>query len=221
MATDAEVLALDRAGVRAGLAAGYSRIGRPSVDPEVLLRLLLVGYLYGMRSERRLVDGVRVNVAYRWFARLPFGAAVPHHSTCSKNRHTRFGPGVFRAVFEAVVRQCIAAGLVTGDACSVGGSMVESPRAAERFLLAAAAQNLRRLAAHPLPAGTSRGALGSADGRADPQQAPARVDYVELAQAVRRVAVVPKAGDSLRRRPVRRQRRRERRAPVVERRQVC
>src|SRR3712207_4444938 len=82
--------ALDLAGVRARLAGCYSRIGRPSVDPEVLLRLLLVGYLYGITSERRLVAEVRVNAAYRWFAGLPFGAPVPHHSTFSKNRHGRF-----------------------------------------------------------------------------------------------------------------------------------
>ena len=75
--------ALDLAGVRAQLAARYSRIGRPSVDPEVLLRLLLVGYPYGITSERRLVEEVRVNAAYRWFAGLPFGVRVPHHSTFS------------------------------------------------------------------------------------------------------------------------------------------
>lgn len=126
--------ALDLAGVRRGLGACYSRIGRPSVDPELLLRLLLVGYLYGIASERRLVDEVRVNVAYRWFAGLPFGAPVPHHSTFSKNRHARFGTaGVFRAVFEAVVRQCVAAGLVAGDACSVDGSMVDADASGQRW----------------------------------------------------------------------------------------
>ena len=125
--------ALDLAGIRAQLAGCYSRIGRPSVDPELLLRLLLVGYLYGITSERRLVDEVRVNVAYRWFAALPFGTPVPHHSTFSKNRHGRFGAGVFRAVFEAVVRQCIAAGLVAGDACSVDGSMVDADASGQRW----------------------------------------------------------------------------------------
>lgn len=126
--------ALDLAEVRAQLACCYSRIGRPSVDPELLLRLLLVGYLYGVTSERRLVAEVRVNVAYRWFARLPFGARVPHHSTFSKNRHARFGAaGVFRAVFEAVVRRCIAAGLVAGDACSVDGSMVDADASSQRW----------------------------------------------------------------------------------------
>jgi transposase len=129
--------ALDLAGVRAELAACYSRIGRPSVDPELLLRLLLVGYLYGVTSERRLVEEVRVNVAYRWFAGLPLRAPVPqvasrHHSTFSKNRRGRFGAGVFRAVFEAVVRRCIAAGLVGGDACSVDGSMIDADASPQR-----------------------------------------------------------------------------------------
>jgi transposase len=129
--------ALDLAGVRAQLAASYSRIGRPSVDPDVLLRLLLVGYLYGITSERRLVEEVRVNVAYRWFAALPLHAPVPqvasrHHSTFSKNRHGRFGAGVFRAVFEAVVRRCIAAGLVDGHACSADGSMIDADPSPQR-----------------------------------------------------------------------------------------
>ncbi|GJG88833.1 transposase [Gemmatimonadetes bacterium T265] len=125
--------ALDLTQVRAQLVGCYSRIGRPSVDPELLLRLLLVGYLYGITSERRLVEEVRVNVAYRWFAGLPFGARVPHHSTFSKNRHGRFGAGVFRAVFEAVVRQCVAAGLVVGGACSVDGSMVNADASSQRW----------------------------------------------------------------------------------------
>jgi transposase len=133
--------ALDLAGVRAQLATCYSRIGRPSVDPELLLRLLLVGYLYGITSERRLVDEVRVNVAYRWFAALPFGARVPHHSTFSKNRHGRFGAGVFRAVFEAVVRRCIAAGLVAGDACSVDGSMIDADASPQRHREPAAGED--------------------------------------------------------------------------------
>ncbi len=91
--------ALDLTAVRDQLGACYRRIGRPSGDPEGLLRLLLVGYRYGVTSERRLVVEARVNVAYRWFAGLPLGAPVPHHSTFSKNRHGRFrGSGVFRGL---------------------------------------------------------------------------------------------------------------------------
>lgn len=124
---------LDLTGAREFLRARYSRIGRPSVDPAVLLRMLLVGYLYGITSERRLVEEVRYNVAYRWFVGLADGAPVPHHSTFSKARHGRFrGSGVFRALFEDVVHRCVAAGLVAGDACSVDGSFIEADAGAGR-----------------------------------------------------------------------------------------
>lgn len=124
---------LDLSGVRERLRPRYSRIGRPSVDPTVLLRMLLVGDLYGITSERRLADEVRYNIAYRWFVGLADGAPVPHHSTFSKARHTRFrDTGVFRALFEGVVRRCLAAGLVAGDACSVDGSFIEADAGAER-----------------------------------------------------------------------------------------
>src|SRR6202140_350734 len=82
--------------VRERLRNTYSAIGRPSIDPEVLLRLLLVGYLYGITSERRLIEEVRMHLAYRWFSRLGFEREIPDHSTFSKNRHGRFpGVGVF------------------------------------------------------------------------------------------------------------------------------
>ena len=87
--------------VRERLKSFYSPLGRPSIDPEVLLRLLLVGYLYGITSERRLMEEVRMHLAYRWFTRLDFDREVPDHSTFSKNRHGRFRQsGVFREVFE-------------------------------------------------------------------------------------------------------------------------
>src|SRR5260370_15416528 len=83
--------------VRDRLKGFYSQIGRPSIDPEVLLRLLLVGYLYGITSERRLLEDVRMHLAYRWFTRLDFDQEIPDHSTLSKNRHGRFRQsGVFR-----------------------------------------------------------------------------------------------------------------------------
>jgi transposase len=114
----------------------YSSTGRPSIDPEVLLRLLLVGYLYGITSERRLLEEVRMHLAYRWFTRLDSGQDIPDHSTFSKNRHGRFREsGVFREVFEEIVRRCIAAGRVQGHNLAVDGTMVEanaSPRS--RFL---------------------------------------------------------------------------------------
>jgi transposase len=103
----------------------YSETGRPSIDPEVLLRILLVGYLYGISSERRLVDEVSMHLAYRWFTGLGFEQSIPHHSTFSKNRHGRFnGSALFRDVFEQIVLRCIEAGLVEGDRVSVDGSFI-------------------------------------------------------------------------------------------------
>jgi hypothetical protein len=91
----------------------------------VLLRLLLVGYLYGITSERRLLDEVRMHLAYRWFTRLDLNAEIPDHSTFSKNRHGRFRQsGVFREVFEEIVRRCVEAGLVEGETLAVDGTMV-------------------------------------------------------------------------------------------------
>jgi len=111
---------IDLSFVRGRLKRFYSRTGRPSIDPEVLLRLLLVGYLYGITSERRLLQEVKMHLAYRWFTRLDFSQEIPDHSTFSKNRHGRFRQsGVFREVFEEIVRRCLAAGLVEGK--NLGG----------------------------------------------------------------------------------------------------
>src|SRR5246127_620668 len=81
---------VDLDGVRAHLAGFYSPIGRPSVDPELMIRMLLVGYCMGVRSERRLCEEVHLNLAYRWFCRLGLQGKIPDHSTFSKNRHGRF-----------------------------------------------------------------------------------------------------------------------------------
>jgi transposase len=111
--------------VRKRLREAYSRLGRPSIDPEILLRLLLVGYLYGITSERRLVEEVRMHLAYRWFTRLGFEQEIPDHSTFSKNRHGRFrDSGIFLEVFEEVVRRCMEAGLVEGKRLTVDGTAV-------------------------------------------------------------------------------------------------
>ena len=111
--------------VREQLKDSYSLTGRPSIDPEVLLRLLLVGYLYGITSERRLMDEVRMHLAYRWFTRLGFDQEIPDHSTFSKNRHGRFRrSGVFRKVFEEIVRRCLEAGFVEGRNVAVDGTLV-------------------------------------------------------------------------------------------------
>ena len=116
---------IDLSFVRDRLKPFYSWTGRPSIDPEVLLRLLLVGYLYGITSERRLLEEVRMHLAYRWFTRLDFSQEIPDHSTFSKNRHGRFRQsGVFREVFEEIVRRCLAAGIVEGKHLAVDGTMV-------------------------------------------------------------------------------------------------
>ena len=118
---------LDTAFVRRVMAPHYSAIGRPSIDPELMIRMLLIGYLSGIRSERRLCAEVHLNLAHRWFCRLGLDGAVPDHSTFSKNRHNRFRDGgVFRAVFEEVVRRCAEAGLVPGEGAAVDGGQVEA-----------------------------------------------------------------------------------------------
>jgi len=116
---------VDLEGVRAHLEPYYSAVGRPSIDPELMIRMLLVGYCFGIRSERRLCDEVHLNLAYRWFCRLGLDGDVPDHSTFSKNRHGRFRDSdLLRKVFETVVARCMAEGLVGGEAFAVDASMV-------------------------------------------------------------------------------------------------
>jgi transposase len=103
----------------------YSEIGRPSIDPEVLLRVLLIGYLYGITSERHLLDEIGLNLAYRWFTGLGFDQSIPDHSTFSKNRHGRFREStMFRDFFESVIQKCIDGGLVQGERLSVDGTVI-------------------------------------------------------------------------------------------------
>src|ERR1700749_5047275 len=111
--------------VRRGLAPFYSSIGRPSIDPELMIRMLLIGYFFGIRSERRLCDEVHLNLAYRWFCRLSLDGEVPDHSTFSKNRHGRFRQSnLLRKLFEIVVARCMKEGLVGGEAFAVDASMI-------------------------------------------------------------------------------------------------
>jgi len=118
---------VDLGDVRALLAPYYSATGRPSVDPELMIRVLLVGYCLGIRSERRLCEEVHLNLAYRWFCRLDLADRVPNHSTFSKNRHGRFRESdLLWEVFEATVRACIAAGLVGGERFAVDASLIEA-----------------------------------------------------------------------------------------------
>ena len=113
--------------LRRHLAAFYSTTGRPSVDPELLIRMLIVGYCFGIRSERRLCEEVHLNLAYRWFCRLGLDGVVPDHSTFSKNRHGRFRDSeLLRHLFEGVVRRCMAEGLVGGEAFAVDASLIKA-----------------------------------------------------------------------------------------------
>jgi transposase len=118
---------IDFAFVRERLKASYSETGRPSIDPELLLRILLIGYLYGITSERKLVEELRMHLAWRWFTGLGFDQEIPHHSTFSKNRHGRFQESrLFEQRFEKIVACCLEAGLVQGDDLSVDGSFIEA-----------------------------------------------------------------------------------------------
>ena len=103
----------------------YSDTGRPSIDPELLLRILLIGYLYGVTSERKLVEELQMHLAWRWFTGLSFDQEIPHHSTFSKNRHGRFQESnLFQQLFEQIVDHCLEAGLVEGEHLSVDGSFI-------------------------------------------------------------------------------------------------
>jgi transposase len=131
--------------VRERLRNSYSENGRPSIDPELRLRILLIGYLYGISSERKLVEELRMHLAWRWFTGLGFDQEIPHHSTFSKNRHGRFQESkLFEELFEQIVRQGVEVGLVEGKHLSVDGSFVEANAAKEsriaRELLGEAAQ---------------------------------------------------------------------------------
>jgi len=118
--------------VRRQLKDSYSETGRPSIDPELLLRILLIGYLYGITSERKLVEELRMHLAWRWFTGLGFDQEIPHHSTFSKNRHGRFQESkLFEQLFEQIVRQCAEVGLVQGTHLSVDGSFIEANAAKE------------------------------------------------------------------------------------------
>ena len=118
---------VDLAELRAHLAPFYSTTGRPSVDPEVMIRMLIVGYCFGIRSERRLCDEVHLNLAYRWFCRLGLEGRVPDHSTFSKNRHGRFRDSdLLRELFETVLRRCMAEGLVGGEGFAVDASLIKA-----------------------------------------------------------------------------------------------
>jgi transposase len=117
--------------LRDRLAPFYSDIGRPSIDPELMIRMLMliVGYCYGIRFERRLCEELELHLAYRWFCRLDLDDKAPDHSTFSVNRHGRFRDSdIIRQVFEAVVRACMDAGQVKGEGFAVDASVIDADR---------------------------------------------------------------------------------------------
>lgn len=126
---------LDLQGLRDHLAPFYSHTGRPSVDPELMIRMLLIGYCFGIRSERRLCEEVQLNLAYRWFCRLSIEDKVPDHSTFSKTRHGRFRESdALRFVFEQVVERCIQEGLIGGTGFAIDASVIKADASRQRIL---------------------------------------------------------------------------------------
>ena len=125
--------------IRRQLAPYYSAMGRPSIDPEPMIRMLLIGYCCGIRSERRLCQEVSLNLAYRWFCRLDLTDPVPDHSTFSKNRHGRFRDSdLLRKLFEASVRRCMGEGIVGGEGFAVDASIIRADAHRQRGVATAA-----------------------------------------------------------------------------------
>jgi transposase len=116
---------LDLSWVHSELAPFYPKMGRPSIDPELMIRMLIIGYAFAIRSERAICRDVQVNLAYRWFCGLSIEDKIPDHSAFSRARHERFRESdIFRRVFERVVESCIAAGLVGGEGFAVDASLI-------------------------------------------------------------------------------------------------
>jgi transposase len=127
--------ALDLSWLRSELAPHYSSMGRPSIDPELMIRMLVVGYVFAIRSERLICREVQVNLAYRWFCKLGIEEAIPDHSAFSRARNERFREGdVFRQVFERVVEACLAAGLVGGEGFAVDASLIQADANKQRSI---------------------------------------------------------------------------------------
>jgi transposase len=126
---------LDLSWVYAELAPHYPTLGRPSIDPVLMIRMLIIGYVFGLRSERLLCREVQVNFAYRWFCKLGIEHKIPDHSAFSRARNERFREsGIFRSVFERVVEACIAAGLVGGEGFAVDASLIQADANKQRSI---------------------------------------------------------------------------------------
>ena len=168
---------VDLAGIREHLRPYYSDTGRPSIDPELMIRMLLVGYCLGIRSERRLCEEVHLNLAYRWFCRLGLEGDVPDHSTFSKNRHGRFRDSdLLRQLFEATVRRCMAEGLVGGEGFAVDASLIRADASRHRSAVEGAAGLPPEAASRAARRQSRAGRLGTAQRPAGPHhRAPDRV----------------------------------------------
>src|SRR5215469_14791893 len=126
---------LDLSWVHAELAPYYPQLGRPSIDPVLMIRMLIIGYVFAIRSERALCRDVQVNLAYRWFCGLSIEDKIPDHSAFSRARHERFRDSdMFRRVFERVVKTCIAAGLVGGGGFAVDASLIAADANKQRSI---------------------------------------------------------------------------------------
>src|SRR4030081_781464 len=127
--------ALDLSWLRSELAPHCSSMGRPSIDPELMIRMLVVGYVFAIRSERLICREVQVNLAYRWFCKLGIEDTVPDHSAFSRTRNERFREGdVFCRLFERVVDTCIASGLVGGEGFAVDASLIQADANKQRSI---------------------------------------------------------------------------------------
>src|SRR6185312_7568433 len=126
---------LDLSWIYSALAPYYSEIGRPSIDPVLMIRMLIIGYVFAIRSERQICREVQVNLAYRWFCELGLEDAIPDHSAFSRARNERFRKSdIFRQVFERVVGSCIAARLVGGEGFAVDASLIEADANRQRSI---------------------------------------------------------------------------------------
>ena len=132
---------LDLSELHQHLAPHYSHTGRPSIDPVLIIRMLVVGYCFGIRSERRLCEEVHLNLAYRWFCKLGLEDSVPDHSTFSKNRHGRFRDNdTLRFVFEKVLQRCLSEGMVGGEGFATDASVIKADANRQRGVPGAEAQ---------------------------------------------------------------------------------
>src|SRR6516165_6873954 len=126
---------LDLSWVHSELAQFYPKMGRPSIDPELMIRMLIIGYVFAIRSERAICRDLQVNLAYRWFCRLSTEDKIPDHSVFSRARHERFRQSnAFRRVFERVVEACIAADLVGGEGFAVDASLIAADANKQRSI---------------------------------------------------------------------------------------